>query len=465
MSHTPEPHPAVETVDAVALAERLAVEGVRGLQVGWVDNNGIVRSRVVPTGDLEAALRRGVGVTAVFAVFDSHDGITFAHEGLATPSGDVRLVPAVDAPSDVVALAGQPGLAWAHGRQVTADGEPWPYCQRTVLERTVARLADAGFEARAGFEIELYLSHEGEEGALLPAHRGPAYSANAVRDAEDFVVGLLGDLEANGLRVGQVHAEYGGAQVELALAPLDPLAAADAQVLARQTIHATARDHGLRASLAPLPGPDVAGNGWHLHTSLLREGRNALTGSGPHGLSDVGRGYVAGLLRELPGVVAVTAPSSGSLLRRRPHYWAGAYGVWGVENREAALRLVPPSRLLGEEVTNVELKACDASANPYLAMAVVLAAGLAGVQEGLTPPEPVQVDPGGLTDEERAAAGVAPLATTWEEQRRHLLASELVREVLGEDLLGAFVACRDADAAWAADRTDAEVLGSLRWLY
>ncbi len=462
MSHAPGPD---RVVDAAALTERLTAEGVRGLQVGWVDNNGIVRSRIVPVGDLEAALRRGVGVTAVFAVFDSHDGITFAHEGLATPSGDVRLVPAVDAPSDVVALAGQPGLAWAHGRQVTADGDPWPYCQRSVLERTVARLAEAGFEARAGFEVELYLSREGDEGALLPAHRGPAYSANAVRDAEDFVVALLGDLDANGLRVGQVHAEYGGAQVELALAPLDPLAAADAQVLARQTIHATARDHGLRASLAPLPGPDVAGNGWHLHTSLQRGGRNALTGTGAHGLSEVGRGYLAGLLRELPGLVAVTAPSTGSLLRRRPHYWAGAYGVWGVENREAALRLVPPSRLLGEEVTNVELKACDASANPYLALAVVLAAGLAGVEEELVPPDPVQVDPGGLTDAERAAAGVLPLATTWEEQRRHLLASDLVREVLGEDLLGAFVACRDADAAWAADRPDAEVLESLRWLY
>lgn len=462
MSHAPGPD---RVVDAAALTERLTAEGVRGLQVGWVDNNGIVRSRIVPVGDLEAALRRGVGVTAVFAVFDSHDGITFAHEGLATPSGDVRLVPAVDAPSDVVVLAGQPGLAWAHGRQVTADGDPWPYCQRSVLERTVARLAEAGFEARAGFEIELYLSREGDEGALLPAHRGPAYSANAVRDAEDFVVALLGDLDANGLRVGQVHAEYGGAQVELALAPLDPLAAADAQVLARQTIHATARDHGLRASLAPLPGPDVAGNGWHLHTSLQRGGRNALTGTGAHGLSDVGRGYLAGLLRELPGLVAVTAPSTGSLLRRRPHYWAGAYGVWGVENREAALRLVPPSRLLGDEVTNVELKACDASANPYLALAVVLAAGLAGVEEELVPPDPVQVDPGSLTDAERAAAGVLPLATTWEEQRRHLLASDLVREVLGEDLHGAFVACRDADAAWAADRPDAEVLESLRWLY
>lgn len=453
------------SVDVTALTDRLRAEGVRGVEVGWVDNNGIVRTRVLPVGDLEGGLRRGAGVTAVFAVFDSHDGITFAHEGLATPSGDVRLVPVVDRPSDVTVLPGQPGLAWAHGRQVTADGDPWPYCQRTVLEQQVTRLADAGFEALAGFEMEVYLSHETDDGSLAPGHRGPAYSANAVRDVEDVVVTLLGDLEAAGLRVGQLHAEYGGAQLELALAPLDPVAAADAQVLARQVVHAAARNHGLRASMAPLPSPEVAGNGWHLHTSLVRDGRNALAGEGEHGLSATGRGYVAGLLRELPGLVAVTAPSTGSLLRRRPHYWAGAFTAWGVENREAALRLVPASRLLGDEVTNVELKASDASANPYLSLAVVLAAGLAGVVEGLEPPAPVQQDPGAMSDADRSAAGVAPLATTWEEQRGHLLGSDLVREVLGDDLLGAFVACRDADAAWAEGKPDDEVLASLRWLY
>lgn len=459
---TPTPAP---TVDPEALEARLRERGVHGVQVGWVDNNGVVRSRIVPVTDLAGALRRGVGVTAVFAVFDSHDGITFAHDGLSTPSGDVRLVPDLTSPDDVVVLAGEPGLAWAHGRQVRADGEPWPYCQRSVLRRQVERAAAAGFEARAGFEVEVYLSREDPDGALVPAHRGPAYSANAVRDVHELVVRLLADVEANGLRVGQVHAEYGGAQLELALEARDPLAAADAQVLLRQTVHAAARAHGLRASLAPLPSAEVAGNGWHLHTSLVRGGRNALTGDGEHGLSDVGRGYLAGLLRELPGVVAVTAPSTGSLLRRRPHYWAGAYGFWGVENREAALRLVPGSSLLGTEHTNVELKACDASANPYLALAVVLAAGLAGVEDGLEPPAPVQEDVGAWDDARRAEAGIQALATTHEEQRAHLLGSPLVREVLGDELLGAFVACRDADAAWAADHTADEVLESLRWIY
>ena len=445
------------------LMARLTEHDVLGVTIGWVDNNGIVRSRTVPTAELPAAVRRGVGVTAVFAVFDSHDGITFAHEGLSTPSGDVRLMPVIDCAAGVVPLAGQPGLAWVPGRQVAADGSAWPYDPRSVLERQVARAAEAGFEVRAGFEVEMVVTREGED--FAPAHRGPAYSSNALRDVDEFVRQLLGDLAANGLGIGQLHAEYGESQVELALAPLDPLAACDAQVLARQTVHSAARAHGLRTSFAPVTTAAGAGNGWHLHTSLVRDGHNALTGDDEHGLSPTGRGYVAGLLRELPGIVAVTAPSTGSLLRRRPGHWAGAYGFWGVENREAALRLVPSTPLLGPEHTNVELKACDASANPYLALAVVIAAGLAGVADDAPLPDPVQQDVGGWTDAHRETAGITPLATTHEEQRANLLASDLVRATLGDELLGAFVACRDADAAWAGGHPDDEVISSLRWQY
>lgn len=448
--------------DLAALVEALRAREIVGVTIGWVDNNGIVRSCTVPTGELPETARRGVGVTAAFAVFDSHDAITFAHEGLSTPSGDVRVVPVLEG-AGVVPLAGMPGFAWVPGRQVATDGSPWPYDQRSVLERQVARAAEAGFEVRAGFEMEMAVSFDGEH--YRPAHHGPAYSPNAVRDVGPFVRQVLTDLESNGLKVGQIHAEYGEAQLELALSPLDPLAAADAQVLARQTLHDAARAHGLRLSFAPVTTAAGAGNGWHLHSSLVRDGHNALTGGGPHGLSTVGAGYLAGLLRELPGVAAVTAPSSGSLLRRRPGYGAGALGFWGVENREAALRLVPGSVLLGDEHTHVELTTCDASANPFLALAVVIAAGLAGVDDGLVLPEPVQEDIDSWDEDRRTAAGIAPLATTHEEQRAHLLDSALISEVLGADLLGAFVACRDADAAWARGHMPDETLQSLRWVY
>jgi glutamine synthetase len=151
-----------------------------------------------------------------------------------------------------------------------------------------------------------------------------------------------------------------------------------------------------------------------------------------------GTSYIAGLLRDLAGITAITAPSVPSLARLRPGYFASSYGFWGVENREAALRYVPSSSLLGTSHANVELKPSDASANPYLALAAVIAAGLAGVQEDLTPPPAVQQDPGRWTDGERQRAGTVPLPSTPEQREQALLGSERVTAALGDHLLGAF---------------------------
>src|SRR5205814_10024656 len=129
-------------------------------------------------------------------------------------------------------------------------------------------------------------------------------------------------------------------------------------LLARQTIHAAARANGLRASFAPLVTMESAGNGWHLHSSAARGGRNLLAGGdGPSAMTADGEAWVAGLLRELPALAAVASPSMPSLLRRRPGYFASAFAFWGVQNREAALRFVPAGRLLPDAAANVELKA------------------------------------------------------------------------------------------------------------
>jgi glutamine synthetase len=451
--------------DLQTRAEWLAKEGVVGVTVGWADNNGIPRSRTVPVAQLAAVAERGIGITTLFAVFDSHDGITFEHSGLSTPSGDVRLIPVTDR---IVQLAGQPGFAWAPGRQVAADGSEWPYDQRSALERQVARAAEIGLEFRAGYELEFHLSHAelAPDGSLRPAHDGPAYGPRALLSVDAFATQLLRDLQDNGVQIGQFHAEYGPAQVELSLAAADPVTAADQQLLARQTIHAAALAHGLRASFAPLVNSDGVGNGWHLHTSVARDGVNLLSGGdGPHGLSTDGAAYLAGLLRDLPAIAAITAPSVPSLHRLRPGYFSSAYAFWGVENREAALRFVPATQLLGADHANVELKPSDASANPYLALAVVIAAGLAGIADGLVPPEPVQSDPGTWTDEQRAAKNIRRLPTTATEQRAELLGNDRIRVALGEELLGAFAAVRAADQAWAQDKPIQDVVDAHRWKY
>ena len=446
------------SADLDSRLEELVEAGVAGVTIVWSDNNGIPRSRTVPTARLAEVTARGVGVTALFAVFDSHDGITFAHEGLSTPSGDVRLLPVLDR---LQPLAGQPAFAWVPGRQLAADGSAWPYDQRGILEAQVARAGQLGLEARAGYEVEFFIGRDSHD--VEPAHDGPAYSPHALLRVDEFVAQLLHDLDANGLRIGQLHAEYGLAQVELSLAASDPVSAADDQMLARQTIHAAARAHGLRVSFAPLVTAEGVGNGWHIHSSLWRGGENLLAGDkspGPEGAS-----YIAGLLRDLPAIVAMSAPSVPSLARLRPGYFASAYGFWGVENREAALRYVPSSQLLGSSHANVELKPSDASANPYLALATLIAAGIAGVEDELRLPEPIAQDPGQWTEDERRGAGIAPLASTPQQQERALLDSELIRAVLGEPLLGAFLAVRRADAQWAAERPLEEVVSAHLWRY
>jgi glutamine synthetase len=442
--------------------DELHESGIVGVTIVWADNNGIPRARTVPLAQWSSVAEYGVGITSLFAVFDSHDAITFGHEGLPNASGDVRLIPVADR---VVPLAGQPGMAWAPGRQVGADGQPWPYDQRGVLQRQVDAAASVGLTIKAGYELEFYLDRSGEGPDLSAGHDGPAYSARALISIDKFVVALLRELRDNRVPVGQLHAEYGTSQVELSINAHDPVTTADLQLLARQTIHATAAQHGFRASFSPLALGGDAGNGWHLHTSVWRGESNLLSGDGPHGLSDHGASYVAGLLRDLPAIVAVSAPSEISFQRLRPGYFSSAFAYWGIENREAALRLVPGTEFYGLARANIELKPSDASANPYLALAAVIAAGLGGIADGLTLPDPIADNVGVWTDEQRTAAGIDALPRTSSEAVAALQANPRIAGALGPELLGAFTAVRTADAAWAADRSDEEIITGHRWRY
>jgi glutamine synthetase len=437
------------------------LDGVLGITIVFADMNGIPRSRTVPVEQLGEASERGVGITTLFSVFLTNDAITFDYGPLSTASGEVRLLAT---PERVVPLAGQPAFAWTPGRQFQENGDRSPYCSRGVLERAVERAAAAGLEVRAGFELEWFIGHAGEE--LSPAHSGPVYSPLAMLAVDEFAAQVLGDMAANGILVGQLHAEYGLAQMEVSIGAAEPVTAADLQLLARQTIHAAARANGLRASFAPLVTMESVGNGWHLHSSVLRDGRNLLAGGeGPSGMTAEGEAYVAGLLRELPALAAVAAPSMPSLLRRRPGYFASAFGFWGVQNREAALRFIPAGAFVPDAAANVELKASDASGNPYLSLAAVIAAGMAGIEEGLTLPEPIQEEPGAWTAEERERRSVHRLPDTTDEQIAAVTGSAPVRSTLGDDLVGAWSAVRHGDAAAVRDMEPADIVAAHRWRY
>ena len=258
---------------------------------------------------------------------------------------------------------------------------------------------------RSAYETEWVVS-AGDGDDFVPAAVGPAYGLGRLAAASDYGRDLLEAFATQGIRVEQLHPEYAPGQFEVSVAAEAPVAAADTSVLVRATIRAVGLRYGFRTSFSPKVDVAGVGNGGHLHVSPWRDGENLMAGgSGPYGMTPDGESFAGGVLAHLPALLALGAPSVASYLRLVPQHWAGAYACWGLENREAALRLVTGSAGSEPWAANLEVKCVDLHANPYLLLAGVLAAGA-----DATPlPEPVDVDPASLGDDELARRGVVRL--------------------------------------------------------
>ncbi|PBC77211.1 glutamine synthetase [Streptomyces sp. TLI_235] len=406
-------------------AAELAGAGVDALALGWVDNAGVTRAKAVPVARLPHAVRYGVGASPCFDSFLADDSMAPG----GGPVGDLRLVPDLDA---LVPLAAQPGWAWAPVDRRRQDGAPHPGCQRWFARRTEQALAARGLAVRAGFEIEWVVDRDGApEG-------GAAYGMDRLVERSDYLRDVLRALEAQRLTVLQIHPEYTPGQFEVSVAADSPVRAADTALLVRQTVRAVSAHHGLRASFAPVVAPDGVGNGCHLHLSLWQDGRNLhADGPGPHGLTAQAESFLAGVLEELPALLVLGAPSPASHLRLVPGRWAGPYRCWGLENREAALRLITGS---APDQANAEVKCFDAAANPYLAVGGVLAAGLAGLDAGLRLPPEVTGDPARAHGVERLPHGAAAALSAFR-------ACAPLRTAMGEELYRAVLDVREAEIA------------------
>jgi glutamine synthetase len=333
---------------------------------------------------------------------------------------------------------------------IQLDGEPAPQCPRSFLKRFAGRLADRGAVLEVAFENEFSLA-VAMDGRYEPIDSSLCFSTIGMTASQAYVDSLADAFERQGIALEQYYAELGHGQQEISTAHAPALRAADDQVLVRETIRGVAAEHGLVASLAPKPWPEAAGNGGHIHFSLWDEdgGRNRFhDASHDDRLSDEGRAFVAGVLEHLPGLCGLTAPSFNSYHRIIPQYWAGAFTCWGHDNREAPLRV--PSVFWGmeEASTNVELKAADASSNPYLAIGGLIAAGLDGLERGLELPEPVEVDPATISEDERARRGILRLPATQEEALDALERDSVLTDALGPVLAGSYLAVRRSE--WAA---------------
>jgi glutamine synthetase len=289
------------------------------------------------------------------------------------------------------------------------------------------------------------------DGSFVPIDSGLCFSTISATAAQDYVDDLAAALDEQSIVLEQYYSELGHGQHEISTGHAPALRAADEQVLVRETIRGVATKHGLVASLAPKPWPDNAGNGGHIHFSLWdadAELNRFHDAAAPDLLSPEARSFIAGVLDHLPGLCGLTAPSFNSYHRIVPQYWAGAFVCWGHDNREAPVRVPSVFRGMEESSTNAELKAADASSNPYLAVGGLIAAGLDGLERELEPPEPVEVDPATIEEGERARRGIVRLPTTQEEALAALEADDVLTSAMGPVLTESYLAVRRSE--WAA---------------
>lgn len=345
--------------------------------VGTSDLSGHFRGKSFPAADLQSRLQRGVGLAPTNIYISAFGPIQMTTFGTL---GEVYLIP--DASTRVLVPFGEaPSEHFYIGDIRNADGSPWSHCPRSVLRRALADLESlTGLRICATFEQEFIYSG-------VSATPWQPYELDAYRQLGPFGEILLAALRQAGVVPDSFLSEFGPQQFEVTVAPTVGLRPADEAVIVREITQAVARRCGARASFTPLPTPDGTSSGTHIHISFLdAEDRPVLHDPvHPWQVSAAGAAFIAGVLHHLPALCAVTAPSVASYYRLRPNRWAPLEANAGVLDRGAAIRLCPAPDG-GQEARarqmNLEFRVCDATASPYLALAVLVQAGLDGIREG-----------------------------------------------------------------------------------
>ena len=428
------------------------------------DLGSIVRGRTLPASELASYSDVGVGwVPANHALTPLGP--------LAEPNpfgsiGDLRLLPDIDTRVRVEAGSGAGALELVLCDIVQTDGAPWECCPRRFLRDALAELEDElGLRLVASFEHEFQLLADPPAPAADPrsADVPPAlpFSLEAQRWAEPFAGEVMGALADAGVQPERIFAEFAAHQFEIPVAPAEGIAAADRSVVLKEVVREIARRCELRATFTPLLNPSEAGNGAHIHLSLLDvSGRSALyDATRPACLSELGERFAAGILLHARALSALTAPSPVSATRLAPHRWSAGAVCLGWRNREALLRLPPLVSLGGGEEAcqlRLEYRGADASANPYLALGAILRAGLGGVRARLPAPPILERDPAHLDAGEAKRYGVGALPASLEDSLRALAKDEIARGWMTPLLYEAYVAVRgyeqQASADWDIDQ-------------
>jgi glutamine synthetase len=357
--------------------EVLPLEREQLIFLGTSDLSGHFRGKSFLASDLAGKLQYGVGLAPTNIFMGAFGPIQFTSFGTR---GEVFLIP--DPTTRVSVEFGDGGAdeLFMIGDLKTAEGEPWSHCPRQTLRQALEDLErETGLTLLAAFEQEFIYTG-------VPSHPPRPYELDGLRRQGLFGATLLSALRQAGVVPEAFMAEYGPQQFEVTCAPARGLRAADDAVITRELARAVAHRSGHAASFAPIPTPDGVGNGTHIHFSFLdREGNPVLYNEHDAlSLSDPGRWFVAGIQHHLPALCAITTPSVASYFRLRPNRWAPVQADAGALDRGASIRISPLNARESERRArqfNVEFRVADATANPYLALAAMVQAGLDGIRE------------------------------------------------------------------------------------
>jgi glutamine synthetase len=351
--------------------------------VATCDISGHVRGKGFPARELPSRLGKGVGWTHSNIMMSAFGPIFDTPFGTA---GDIMIVPDTEARMHVDFADGTPPEHVYLGDIRNTDGTCWECCPRDFLRRALGELETAaGLHMVAAFEQEF--TYTGNEN-----RPGDAYALGAFRRAAPFGTTFVAALRAAGLEPDSFLAEYGPRQFEVTVGPRPALQAADHAVMTREIARATAHRLGARAIFSPKIDPDGVGNGVHIHMSFRdAEGRPATYAAGARfGLSEPAQWFFAGVLHHLPAICAVTAPSPVSYLRLVPNRWAPTSIDIVQQDRGASLRVCPVFGTATPEQRaaqyNVEFRATDATASPYLALGAIVFAGVDGIRKKMALP-------------------------------------------------------------------------------
>ena len=364
--------------------------------------------------------------------------------------GDLRLVP--DLTSEITLPKSDPLVAATKlilANQRDPELMPWASCPRTFLEAAIARLnSEFGVEVMASFEHEFVLTHaDGRAISGLP------FGFDAYREVEEFGAELISLLTEFGYEPESFLPEYGKGQFEVTIAPTTALIAADRAILLREIVRDTAKRCDMVATFAPLTSPDGVGNGVHVHLSLWKAGKPMTYEAGRQGdLSALAESAFAGILKHAQSLVAFTAPSQISFMRLQPHRWSAGGICIAKENREALLRICPQIKFAHQDQAksfNVEYRAADATANPWIVLGALIHAMTEGLRLRLVIERVIDA-------ELDTVEGITPLPESLEKALEYLSRDLDVQGWFDPDMLSTFIGIRASEAAEMKDLTPEE---------